>query len=405
MQTSQTPEANIESIYPLSPMQEGMLFHTLLKPGSGIYLMQNRYMLQGEVDTGAFARAWQRVMERHPILRTSFVWKTQKQPLQVVHKYLDVPIEVLDWRKLPANEQAGRLNGILHAELQAGFDFGKAPLMRFRLIRLTEDTYEFVHSFNHILLDEWCTSLLMMDFLAHYEAFAQGKTLHQDAPRPFRDYIGWLQKRDLPSTEKFWRSYLQGFATPTPLAFDQLPEGLTDQNADAGGDTTCVSADTTRRLVALARQHQLTLNTLVQAAWALLLSHYSGEHDVLFGVTVAGRPPELPGVESTVGLFINTLPLRVQVQPERPLVPWLIDLLDENMRLRQYEYAPLVQVQGWSEVPRGQPLFHSLLVFENAPIHPALREGRIVFKIRDVQYRVHTNYPLTVVSWQGTERM
>ena len=183
-------------------MQEGMLFHTLLKPGSGIYLMQNRYMLQGEVDTGAFARAWQRVMERHPILRTSFVWKTQKQPLQVVHKYLDVPIEVLDWRKLPSNEQAGRLNGILHAELQAGFDFGKAPLMRFRLIRLTEDTYEFVHSFHHILLDEWCTSLLMMDFLAHYEAFAQGKTLHQDAPRPFRDYIGWLQKRHLHSQRK-----------------------------------------------------------------------------------------------------------------------------------------------------------------------------------------------------------
>ncbi len=405
MQTSKVAEstANIESIYPLSPMQEGMLFHTLLKPASGIYLMQNRYLLQGDLDSGAFVRAWQRVMERHSILRTSFVWKTQKQPLQVVHKHIDLPMEVLDWRTVPAHEQADRLNGILQAELQAGFDFGKAPLMRFRLIRLTEDTYEFVHSFHHILLDEWCTSLLMMDFLAHYEAFAQGKALHRDAPRPYRDYIGWLQKQDLPSTESFWRQYLKGFPSPTPVAFDQLPEGLTDQNADAGGDTTFVSADTTRRLVALARQHHLTLNTVVQAAWALLLSHYSGERDVLFGVTVAGRPPELPGVESTVGLFINTLPLRVPVEPERPLVPWLIDLLSENMRLRQYEYAPLVQVQGWSEVPRGQTLFHSLLVFENAPIDPALREGRIVFKVRDVQYRVHTNYPLTVVAWQGTE--
>lgn len=405
MQTSRTAEstANIESIYPLSPMQEGMLFHTLLKPDSGIYLMQNRYMLQGDLDSGAFVRAWQRVVERHSILRTSFVWKTQKQPLQVVHKHIDLPMEVLDWRTVPVDEQAGRLNGILHAELQAGFDFGKAPLMRFRLIRLTEDTYEFVHSFHHILLDEWCTSLLMMDFLAHYEAFAQGKALQRDAPRPYRDYIGWLQKQDLPSTESFWRHYLKGFASPTPVAFDQLPDGLTDQNADAGGDTTSLSADATRRLVALARQHQLTLNTVVQAAWALLLSHYSGERDVLFGVTVAGRPPELPGVEATVGLFINTLPLRVRVEPERPLVPWLTDLLDDNIRLRQYEYAPLVQVQGWGEVPRGQTLFHSLLVFENAPIHPALRDGKIVFKVRDVQYRVHTNYPLTVVAWQGTE--
>ncbi|WP_447980434.1 amino acid adenylation domain-containing protein [Candidatus Nitrospira bockiana] len=394
---------HIESIYPLSPMQEGMLFHTLLNPGSGMYLMQNRYVLEGEVDSEAFARAWRRVAERHPILRTSFAWKSQKQPLQVVHKDVELPVEVLDWRGKAGPEQDEEVQALLRAELAEGFDFNKAPLTRIRLIRLAEKTYEFIHSFHHILLDEWCTSLLMMDFLAHYEAFAQGRPLALPMPRPYRDYITWLQRQDLGTTERFWRAYLKGVTAPTPLVFEERLGGIADQGAEIGDETGSLDAESTSALVALAQRHQLTLNTLVQAAWALLLSHYSGESDVLFGVTVAGRPPELPEVESIVGLFINTLPLRLEVRPERPLLPWLKEVLAENIRIRRYEYTPLLQVQEWSELRRGQGLFQSLFVFENAPIDPALRDGRIVFKVRDVQYRVHTNYPMTVVAWPGPE--
>ena len=393
----------IEAIYQLSPMQEGMLFHTLMNPGTGIYLMQNRYYVEGDVDAAVFRLAWEQVIARHSILRTSFAWKSQKRPLQAVHKQVEVPLDVMDWRGTDRAEQISRLDVLLQRELETGFDFAKAPLMRLRLIRLTDHTYQFTHSFHHILLDEWCISPLLMDFLAHYEACAQGLACRADKPRPYRDYIAWLQKQDVEVAQTFWRDYLRGFSTPTPLAYDQPPEGLADQNEDAADYCVHLDAETTAALVSLAQRHRLTPNTFVQGAWAILLSYYSGDPDVLFGVTVAGRPTDLLGVESVLGLFINTLPLRVQVSPERHILPWLKDLLAENIRLRQFEYTPLVQIQRCSEVPRGEALFHSLFVFENAPVDPALFEGRIMFRAEEEQYRVHTNYPMTVMGWPGKE--
>jgi len=393
----------IEAIYPLSPMQEGMLFHTLMNPGTGIYLMQNRYYVEGDVDAAVFRRAWEQVIERHSILRTSFAWKSQKRPLQAVHKQIEVPLDVMDWRGTDRAEQVVRLDALLQRELETGFDFAKAPLMRLRLIRLTDHTYQFVHSFHHILLDEWCISPLLMDFLAHYEACAQGRDCQADTPRPYRDYIAWLQKQDLEAAQTFWRDYLRDFSTPTPLAYDRPPEGLADQNEDAADHCVHLSADTTTALVSLAQRHRLTPNTFVQGAWAILLSYYSGDPDILFGVTVAGRPTDLLGVESVLGLFINTLPLRVRVSPDRHVLPWLKDVLAENIRLREFEYTPLVNIQRCSEVPRGEALFHSLFVFENAPVDPALCEGRIMFRAEEEQYRVHTNYPMTVMGWPGKE--
>ncbi|MBS0181972.1 MAG: amino acid adenylation domain-containing protein [Nitrospira sp.] len=402
MAKSALPE-HIDSIYPLSPMQEGMLFHTLMNPGTGIYLMQNRYLLAGDLNYDAFVRAWDLVLDRHPVLRTSFVWKNQKRPLQAVHKRVDVPIVSLDWRGRTRSEQIARLDAELEAELREGFDFAKAPLMRLWLIRLADDRYQFVHSFHHILLDEWCISLLLMDFLGHYGSLVRGEGLTREKPRPYRDYIAWLQKQDINAAESFWRGYLTNFPTPTPLSYDRLPEGLADQNENAADHCLYLSAETSATLVDLAQRHRLTVNTFFQGAWALLLSYYSSEREVLFGVTVAGRPTELRGVESILGLFINTLPLRVSMQPDRSLMEWLKDLLAENVLVRQYDYAPLVQMQRWSEVPRGEALFHSLFVFENAPVDRELCEGRIIFKGEEEQYRVHTNYPLTVMGWPGRE--
>mgnify|MGYP000869562630 CR=1 FL=1 len=394
---------HIDSIYPLSPMQEGMLFHTLMNPGTGIYLMQNRYLLEGDLNYDAFVRAWDVVFDRHPVLRTSFVWKNQKRPLQAVHKRVDAPIVSLDWRGQTRSEQIARLDAELEAELREGFDFAKGPLMRLWLIRLEDHRYQFVHSFHHILLDEWCISLLLMDFLGHYGSFVRGERLMREKPRPYRDYIAWLQKQDITAAESFWRGYLENFPTPTPLPYDRLPEGLADQNEDAADHCLYLSADMSATLADLAQRHHLTVNTFFQGAWALLLNYYGSEREVLFGVTVAGRPTELPGVESILGLFINTVPLRVSMQPDRPLMDWLKDLLAENVRVRQYDYAPLVQMQRWSEVPRGEALFHSLFVFENAPVDRELCEGRIIFKGEEEQYRVHTNYPLTVMGWPGRE--
>ncbi len=388
-----------EDIYPLSPMQEGMLYHTLLNPASGIYLMQHRYRLRGSVDHAAFAGAWLRVVDRHPVLRTAFVWDGLERPLQVVHRDVALPVDEFDWRGVPSSEQPERLQAHLHGELDAGFDLTKAPLLRLRLIRLADDIYDVVMSFHHILIDAWCISLVLMDFFHHYQPLIQGTEPRLARARPYRDYIAWLERQDLAAAEVFWRDYLKGFTAATPLveatnAQMRIESGIADV-ADS------LSKAETQALHKVAQQYQLTVNTLAQGAWALLLSRYCDQREVLFGVTVAGRPTELMGVESMLGLFINSLPLRVLVADNTSLVTWLQAIFAENVRVRQYEYAPLVQIQGWSEVPRGETLFQSLLVYENAPVDPSLnaslREWKVDFSVADAHNRIHTNYPLTVV--------
>ncbi|HEU4408791.1 MAG TPA: amino acid adenylation domain-containing protein [Polyangiaceae bacterium] len=391
----------VEDAYPLSPMQEGMLFHTLLNPGSGIYLMQQHYTWHGPLDVDLVARAWGRVAARHPILRTSFLWNDLDRPLQLVHESVDLSevVQALDWRGLSGAEQEARLDETLKAELAEGFDMARAPLMRLRLIRVADEAYRIVRSFHHILTDDWCFSILMTECLSYYAAMREGRELELPAPRPYRDYIAWLGRQSSAEAERFWRQELRGVGEPTPLGVERPAAGDGPEPEAIADAFVELPAGANEALLELAQRHELTLNTFVQGAWAILLSRYSGRRDVLFGVTVAGRPTELPGVESIVGLFINTLPLRVRVDPDRPLVGWLQGLLAHNYRIREYEHPPLVQVQQWSELPKGQSLFDSLVVFENAPLDPRLGEQVGDVRLSYDQDRVHTNYPVTVVAY------
>lgn len=395
--------AEIEDCYPLSPMQEGMLFHTLMNPGSGIYLMQQFYAWEGRLDREVFGRAWQCVIDRHPMLRTSFMWKDLQAPLQVVHRRVAAEnvIQDLDWTQMSDEQQQIRMGELLEQELREGLDFEQAPLMRIRLVRRGPDRYAIVRSFHHILTDDWCFSLLMMDFLTHYDAGLQGRMPDLTQPPPYREYIAWLQRQDHPAAEQFWKQELAGFTTPTPLGIERLDPDSSASGSEVGDRFMELSPEVSERLRTLAQEHHVTPNTFLQGAWAILLSRYSGESEVLFGVTVAGRPTDLPGVEDIVGLFINTLPLRVTLPPDLPVMTWLRHLLAENYRIRQYEYAPLVRIQQWSEVPSGQALFRSLLVFENAPKDARLGEERVDRSLSYDQDRVHTNYPMTVVGYPG----
>ncbi|RMF26124.1 MAG: non-ribosomal peptide synthetase, partial [Chloroflexi bacterium] len=284
---------NVQDFYPLSPMQQGMLFHSLLAPEAGMYIEQLSCTLRGDLDVSAFTRAWQRVVDRHPILRTAFIGEGLKEPIQVVHRRVRLPIEQQDWRTLPPAEQEARLERFLEAERQRGFQLSKPPLMRLALIRVEERAYKFVWTHHHLLMDGWSLPILLQEVLAFYEAFRQGRDLYLPPSRPYRDYIVWLKKQDMARAEAFWRRLLKGFTAPTPLTVDRRPAGDGDGSPPEETDyrklDILLSAETTAALQALARQHQLTLNTLVQGAWALLLSRYSGEDDVVFGATVSGR--------------------------------------------------------------------------------------------------------------------
>ncbi len=396
---------DIQDLYPLSPMQQGMLFHSLYAPESGMYVEQFSCTLHGNLDVTAFERAWQRVVDRHSVLRTAFVGESLKEPAQVIYRQVKLPIEQEDLRGLSSVEQAARLNKFLAAERRRGFALSDAPLMRIMLGRITDDAYEFVWCHHHALLDGWSVPIVFQEVLAFYDAFSRGGDLRLEPPRPYRDYIVWLKRQDVSKAETFWRETLKGFTAPTPLVVDRSRGSAADASARAVEVETHLSAEATAALNALARKNRLTLNTLAQGAWALLLSRYSGEDQVVFGATVSGRPAELAGAETMVGLFINTLPVRVRVPPDASLLSWLKDLQTYQTELRQYEYSPLVQIQGWSAVPRGLPLFESIMVFENLPVGEALQEGKTDLEIFNVRSAEQTNYPITVIIGPARELM
>ena len=394
---------NVEDIYPLSPMQQGLLFHSLYSPDSGLYVTQTECRITSGLHLEAFKRAWQWVVDRHPVLRTSFVWEGLKEPLQVVRSKVTLRWHEEDWRAVGEPERGRRLEAYLQAAGVRRFELTQAPLLGLALFRFGEDTYHFVWSHHHLLLDGWCTSVVLNELFAHYEAERRGEDLYAERPPPYRDYIAWLKRQDLGRAEAFWRETLAGFVAPTPLAVDRQTTDTPIGGSEFDKEPTRLSEGVTAGLDALARRLRLTLNTVSQGAWALLLSRYSGAHDVVFGATVSGRPPELEGVESMLGLFINTLPVRVRTRPEEGLAPYLLALQEQQVEARQYEYSPLVDVQSWSEVARDTPLFESILVFENFPVDEKVREqvGQTL-GIETVRTLIQNHYPLTLRAAPGS---
>jgi amino acid adenylation domain-containing protein len=399
---------DLEDIYPLSPMQKGMLFHTLLDPDAGVYFEQLGCQLRGDLRAEMFRRAWQRVTDRHQVLRTGFNWESLDRPMQLVHRRVELPWDAQDWRGLADADRAARLEAYLAADRRRGFALDCPPLMRMALLRLADDAHYFVWSHHHLLLDGWSSPVLLGEVFACYQAFAEGEEPDLSPLRPYRDYVAWAQRQDLSRTEGYWRRVLKGFAAPTPLPAGRDGGPPADGELDYAEQQTLLSAGTTRRLQAVAQRHRLTLHTLVQGAWAVLLARSSGEDEVVFGTTVSGRNPEVAGVESIVGLLVNTLATRVPVPANEPLVAWLRRLQDEQAQARQYDYTPLADVLAWSNVPHGTPLFETLFVFENYPVDRALGEPdgslrRMGLEASDVRVFERTNYPLTAIVGPGPE--
>ncbi|NMZ41162.1 non-ribosomal peptide synthetase [Pseudomonas proteolytica] len=403
------PASAIEDVYPLTPMQEGLLLHTLLEPGTGLYYMQDRYRINSKLNPERFALAWKAVIARHEALRASFCWNVGEDMLQVIHKPGSTPIEYLDWTGTPAEQQEPRLQALLKSEREAGFDLLNQAPFHLRLIRVGEARYWFMMSNHHILIDAWCRSLLMNDFFDIYMALGEGREAQLAAPPRYRDYIAWLQRQNLAEARQWWQQNLQGFERTTPIPSDRpfMREHAGHSGGMVVGDCyTRLDVRDGAQLRELAQAHQLTVNTFAQAAWALVLRRLSGERDVLFGVTVAGRPVDMPQMQRTVGLFINSIALRVKVpEDDQPcsVRQWLSTLLDSNMQLREYEYLPLVTIQEHSELPKGQPLFDSLFVFENAPVEVSVLDRAQSLNATSDSGRTHTNFPLTAVCYPGDD--
>ncbi len=387
---------DIEDFYPLSPTQAGMLFHSLYAPESGVYRQQTSYALKGELDRSAFERAWQDVLQRHPALRTAVVWQDLDEPIQVVSPRPTLPFAYLDWSGLAASEQRDRLRRFLEADREQGFDLSIAPLMRLTLIRLSDLRHHVVCSAHHILLDGWSGALVQREVMALYRSYWRGERLDLAPSRPYKAFVKWLRKQDLSAAEQFWTGALRGFSTPTVLGVERH---VPLQGLGLGDRSLRLSAEMTEQLRTFARHNRLTMSTVLQGTWALLLSRYSSTSDVVFGVTVSGRPPSLLGADGIVGVMINTIPMRVMVREASSVVPWLQECQRQFARFREHEHAPLVHIQSWSQLPRG--LFDTILVFENFPTQGADGEGDL--QVSEQLYVTRTNYSLSMYVLPGTE--
>ncbi|MGA5036763.1 non-ribosomal peptide synthase/polyketide synthase [Streptomyces capoamus] len=390
---------NVEDLLPLTPLQEGMLFHRLVGGPDDVYVDQAALLLDGVSDPGALAAAWQRVTDRTPALRTSVVWEDVPVPLQIVHRHVTVPVEQLDWRDLDPGERAARLERLRADDLARGLDLAAAPLMRLTLVRLPGDRLQLLWTSHHLILDGWSLAQVLTDVLAEYAALTTGAAAPPPVRRPFADYVRWLAGQDGEAARAHWRGVLAGFATPTPLPVDRVRRPG-HETRSGRVHTAGLSGEVSARLAATARAAGLTLGTVVQGAWALLLSRYGAERDVLFGTTVSGRPDDLPGVESMVGMFINTLPTRVRVDGGRSAADWLRELQEAQAEARRFAAVSLAELTSFSDVPAGSPLFDSMVAFENYPFDEARSAGTGI-RLTDVSARDATNYPLVLRAYQG----
>src|SRR5262245_1549605 len=385
---------NVEDIYPLSPGQQGMLTVVLLSgAGSEVYCDQSTLTLGGELDPALWRRAWQRVVDRHPALRTLFVWERQGEPLQVVRRQAELPWQEMDWRHLSDAGREARLEAFLRQDRARGFDLSTPPLMRIALIRWQEETWKTIWSFHHLIVDGWSLSRLFGEVVTLYAAFRDGREPDLAPPGRYRDHIAWVQRQDAGRAEAFFRGALAGFDEPTPLPYDGTGRG--DGSWTSGRETDWIPPAETEALTALARRHQLTLNTLFQGAWGALLARATGRDDVVFGSVVSGRPVDVEGVESMVGFFINVLPVRVKAGRET-LRTLLADLQDRQAEQREFEYCPLETIQSWSGLARDARRIESLLVFQNVPLNPLEVASLPGFELLDSRTKGATHYPVTL---------
>ncbi len=379
----------IEDLYPLSPLQTGILFHSVFQTDSRAYVNQLRVNI-AQLSVARFRTAWQAVVDRHSILRTGFL-PEGRVPLQWVAKTATLPFAEYDWRRQDFTSQSDReqaLDALAQSELMTGFRLDQPPLIKIALVHCSGQPSHLILTLHHLLLDGWSTSQLLGEVLRIYSGEEPALPVSR-----YRDFIDWLSGRDANAAEHYWKTLLQSVTEPT-----RLVSSSGKMHADSGFEeyTHVLDSGLVSAASQFAMQQRITLNTLMQAVWALVLKQRTGQSQVTFGVTVAGRPAELPGADRILGLFINTLPVAVTFRPEWTVGQWLHDLQLQNLASREHEQAALYEIQRWSGYQRAG-LFDSIVVFENYPVDATLQQhapGGLTFSA--VKVHETTHYPMTV---------
>lgn len=390
--------------YPLTALQSGMLYHEI-HGVRGVDLEQIVCKTPEFIDPASFRRALQSLVAIHPVLRTRFVWDTDDVPRQEIAKGVSPALRFFDRTAVAADERGLDFQRMLLTDRLDGLSLAEAPLIRGTVVQYAADDTRILLTLHHAIADGRCFPVILDDLFRCYAAHLDGAALKAPPTRlPFRAFAEWSTSQDFESRSRdFWSSRLKGFTAPTPLTVD----GLSDSGADPlhWQDDISLAVSDTAALSSMAATAGVTLHTIVQAAWSLLLSRYSSETDVIFGGTRACRKSSIGDVENAIGLFINTLPVRASLDPEKPLPQLLHELRQQWVDMRDHEHTPLGRVQAWSDIEKGQPLFESILVFENFDLGEVMQGRGGAWAQREVELYERTNFPITVAAYAGSARL
>lgn len=389
-------KSNIEDVYPATPMQEGLVFHGMADAEYNLYLTQQQFEIGSDLNLENLKEAWNHLIRRHSILRTAFS-VTHQGMYQVVLAEAAMEFRELDWTMESDSRKKELMDDLIQEARRSVFAMNKAPLMRFDIIR-EKESFRLVWHHHHVLLDGWSGPLVFKEFITIYQSLNKGVGHQLEPATPYGEYVSWLQSRGESGAEarEYWKDKMTGFDSPTDLRIG---------NASPSGsyieEEFSISSQLNEELILFAREEHLTLNSIVQGAWSLLLTLYSGTNDVVFGVTNSGRQIDLPGVDNMIGLFINTLPMRVSTRGL--MVKELLRTIQEQQqRDNKSAFVSLSEIQKYSQVASGTSLFDTLVVFENYPIAEELKNvANIPFEISGVKTLEFSNYSLTLTVIPG----
>jgi non-ribosomal peptide synthase protein (TIGR01720 family) len=382
--------------YPLTPMQR--LFFVMEQAGSSVGLEQWQFRIEGQFDSALLRAAFEQVIARHSILRTSFVTSESGEPMQVEVPGAVLPWGEQDWRHLDTNARRSALQHELEQDARTRFDLSRPPLMRVNLLRLGDDEWQLLWTTHHLCIDGWSWPRLFSEIAEIYAASSAERPAALESALGYGRYVRWLA-RETTTSSAYWQEALAGFAAPTPVALG--PVAATSAREAKGplqpAETAVhLSREATNGLRLLAQSAEITLSTLVQAAWALLLSHYADACDVVFGAAFSGRPEQIDGIETLIGPCVTNVPVRARFVPGEPLQLWLSRLQTQQLDLNQHQFMPLDAIQAVSKVPWHHRLFDTLLVFQNYQVDAAIGRLGESAKLIPVQAPEATNYALTI---------
>jgi amino acid adenylation domain-containing protein/non-ribosomal peptide synthase protein (TIGR01720 family) len=401
---NQRYSGSIADIYPLTPMQEGMLFHTLLEENTAMFLERTSYRLQGDLDTNLVEQSLNELLKRYEILRAAFIHDTLERPLQVVLKNRQVDFCHRDLRRItPESKRERVIREFKERDSQLAFDLSKDALIRVAVFRVNDREYEFSWTHHHILMDGWCIGILISEYFEIYNSLVRNTTYSLPTVKPYRTYIRWLENQSRDDANFFWTHYLTGYEELTTVPKIKSP---LDTAGGYKNDEVVfkIEKENTARLTALAAKNQVTLNTVIQACWGIILSKYNNTEDVCFGAVVSGRPAEISGVESMVGLFINTVPVRILCENTLRFKDLLKQIQKRAIDSEKYHYYPLTEIQSHSLLK--QRLIDHILAFENYPVVEQIagaadinaeNNDRVALDVSDVERFNQVNYDLNVV--------